>query len=168
MKWITLVLAVWGAMVSTVLALLHLVQLIQKARERRERAEGRIAVRVHDEVEQQSFDESVPLICFTAVNEGERPVTLEKLLLDIDGVDGLVTLYGEPFGGSPGLPVALAHGEYVRFFCWRNEFVERLRIDEVPESLRFRAVYIDESGREHRSGPYLFGCKQGRKPLGTG
>ena len=124
LNWATLVIAIWGAVISSILAY-HKIQ------------EGRRNLNIF--LEWQSFVEICHLV---VVNNGKRPITIQKIIVRSpdDGWAGSPVIVKEELGK---LPLKLTYGDEETFVL--NERTQFAVYDE-----HYELIINDADGNEYR------------------
>ena len=139
MNWITAIVAVYGALLSTV-------AIVWQIAAWRERVVGRVKVFVRDNMMTYSKldGEEGPFILFEAVNDGEKPVRLNTLGVTVKGAKKSLYVKCEH------LPRNLCEGEEVTQLSDRAGMVEALRGLGISPPWQCTAVFYSSTKREYK------------------
>jgi len=139
MSWITAIVAVYGASLSTV-------AIVWQIAAWRSRVVGRVRVFVTDNMMTYSeFDgEEGPFIMFQAVNDGEKPVRLKAIGVSVKGAEKSLYVKCEH------LPANLCEGDEVTQLCDRAGMVESLRGLGVSPPWRCTVAFYSNTKRQYR------------------
>ena len=138
MESITAIVAVYGALLSTVAIVWQIVAW-------RSRVVGRVKVSVRDNMMtySQLDGEEGPFIVFEAVNDGEKPVRLSTLWVTVKGAQKAL------FVKCERLPVNLSEGDEFTQLSDRAGLMKALRDLGVSSPWRCTAVFCSSTKREY-------------------
>jgi hypothetical protein len=139
---LTMILAIWGAVISTVLALLKVKEFYREDRPKIKVSVAGDYIVIPKESLQNPYGDK-PLVSITAVNIGRRPVTLKKgALLLPKGVQKKKYLLGLGSIGS----IELTEGQSHDYYLLEDEIKEK---GLTPD--KYVACVIDAAGRRYWS-----------------
>jgi len=140
---VTTAIAIYGAVLSTLAVGWHIFSWY-------ERRAGRIKVSVDDnmmffyEGDPDGKLREGPYVVFSAVNDGEKPVTLSALRVSVRGQSG--ALYVK----CSDLPTTLTEGEEYQQRSDRQQLLDALREGSLQPPWKCTAVFSSNTGREYR------------------
>ena len=138
----TTIIALYGAIVATLVALCQIHVFLK-------RRAGRIKVIVRDNM--VTWDDDIqegPFVMYTAVNDGEKPVKLDKLALKVRGASKCLLIK------CPLLPVRLVEGEEFNQCSPREQLISQLRKIAGEPPWTCTAVVFSTADREYPSKPF--------------
>lgn len=99
-------------------------------------------------------DTSDPLVSFTAVNTGERPVTLTGHFIRLPNKEQAIIPIPLPPGNR--LPYELQPGNNCTLYCELKEFAHSVRNRGLRGTIKIVSIFRDATGRTYKGKPYLF------------
>ncbi|MDY7010043.1 MAG: hypothetical protein SVV80_04740 [Planctomycetota bacterium] len=139
MSRITTALAIYGAVVSTLVILWQVFTWL-------DRLSGRIKVEIHPEwfTSEPVGGTCGPFLILTAMNDGQKPVKITKAYVTFKGKKGALIIE------TSELPKLLVEGEEVAVLSKWYSFEQGMRKYEVEMPCRCTAVFTSNAGREHK------------------